>query len=104
MKRSLFLICIFCALKATAQNFLISFAGSGPTTSVSAVKVENLTRGTSLNLISGDILSLVVATSVYPVKDNQSSEIRIYPNPMTDYSIVQVFLLKQEKLLLQCLI
>jgi uncharacterized protein (TIGR02145 family) len=91
MKRILFLICIFCALKATAQNFLISFAGSGPTTSVSAVKVENLTRGTSLNLISGDILSLVVATSVYPVKDNQSSEIRIYPNPMTDYSIVQVF-------------
>ncbi len=91
MKRVLFLICIFCALKANAQNYLISFEGSGPTTSVSTVKVENITRSTSLSLVSGDVLRLVVATSVYPIKDNQSSEIRIYPNPMTDYSTVQVF-------------
>jgi uncharacterized protein (TIGR02145 family) len=91
MKKLLFLVSLICELTGSAQNYIIDFTGAGASTSVTAVKVENLRRATSLPLNSGDVLRLVVATAVYPVEDNHSSEIRIYPNPMTDYSTVQVF-------------
>jgi uncharacterized protein (TIGR02145 family) len=91
MKKLLFLIAVSCGLASNAQNYLISFAGSGAANTVSTVKVENLTRSTSLTFSGSNVLRLVIATDVIPVKDNQSSEITIYPNPMTDYSTFQVF-------------
>jgi uncharacterized protein (TIGR02145 family) len=91
MKKLLFLIAVSGGLAANAQNYLISFAGSGAANSVSTVKVENLTRSTSLTLSGSDVLRLVIATDVIPIKDNHSSEILIYPNPMTDYSTFQVY-------------
>jgi uncharacterized protein (TIGR02145 family) len=92
MKKLLFLICILCALKANAQNYLISFTGTGASGTVSTVKVENLTKGTSLTLNGSDILHLTsIITGVDPVKDNQSPEIKIYPNPVTDNTTIEIF-------------
>jgi uncharacterized protein (TIGR02145 family) len=91
MKRLLFLIVIFCALKANAQNYLISFAGTGATTTVSTVKVENLTKSTSLALNGSDILRLTGTTGVNSIENKQSSGIKIYPNPMTGNSILQIY-------------
>ncbi len=81
MKKSLFLIAIFCALTANAQNYLISFAGTGESNTVGTVKVENLTTGASLDLNGNDILRLTVTTGINVNEIRQSAELKIYPNP-----------------------
>jgi uncharacterized protein (TIGR02145 family) len=90
MKRTLFLIVIFCVLKANAQNYLISFASTGASTSVSTVKVENLTTGTTLTLNGSDVLRLTITTGIHSTEDVQSSGLKIYPNPMTDNSTLSL--------------
>ncbi len=91
MKKLLFLIAIFCALEAPAQNYLISFTGTGAATTVSTVKVENLTEGTSLTINGSDILRLTGPTGVNSIENEQSPGIKIYPNPMTGNSILQIY-------------
>jgi uncharacterized protein (TIGR02145 family) len=88
---ALFLMAIFCALTAKAQNYLISFAGTGASNIVNTVKVENLRTGESIILNGEDILHLTETTGINSPEDNQSSEIRIYPNPMTENSIIEVY-------------
>ena len=90
MKKIILLFAIFCALQANAQNYLINFTGSGATTTVTTVKVENLTKSTSLTLNGVDILHLTVLTGVNTIEDNHSSELKIYPNPMTDNSTFEI--------------
>lgn len=91
MRKLLFLICIFCALNANAQNYLISFAGTGSSTTVTTVIVENLTKSTSLTINGIDVLRLTPATGLNSIWDNQSSGLKIYPNPMTDNSTIEIF-------------
>ena len=91
MKRILFLVVIFYGLTANAQNYLISFTGTGASTTVNSVKVENLTKGTTLTLNGGDILHLTITTGVNSIEVNQSSELKIYPNPMTDNATLEFF-------------
>ena len=91
MKKVLFLIVLFYGLKVNAQNYLITFTGTGASTTVNTVKVENLMKGTTLTLNGNDILRLTIATGIDPVKDNQSSKFKIYPNPMTDNTTLEVF-------------
>jgi uncharacterized protein (TIGR02145 family) len=91
MKRGIFLMIIFCALKATAQDYDINFTGSGLSSTVTTVKVENLTQGTTLSLSGTDILRLTLPTGVKPVENNQSSCLKLYPNPMTEYSTLEIF-------------
>jgi uncharacterized protein (TIGR02145 family) len=90
MKKLLLLIITCCALEANAQNYLISFAGTGASTTVNTVKVENLTASTSLTLNGSDILRLNVITRVNLIENGQSAEMKIYPNPTSDYSILQI--------------
>ena len=91
MKRILFVITLFYALTANAQNYLISFAGSGASITVSTVKVENLTKGTTLTINGSDILRLTTTTGINSIEDNQSSELKIYPNPMTNNATLEIF-------------
>jgi uncharacterized protein (TIGR02145 family) len=91
MKKLLFLLAIICVLKANAQNYLITFSGSGAASTVSTVKVENLTKGTSLTLNGGDILRLTGTVGISSIENKQSSEIKIYPNPMVDNSTVEIY-------------
>jgi uncharacterized protein (TIGR02145 family) len=90
MKKLFLLIVVSYALEANAQNYLISFTGTGLSTSVSTVKVENLTKGASLIISGSDVLRLTAATGVNYIEDKQSSQLKIYPNPMTDYSTLQI--------------
>ena len=87
----MFILAIFSVLTLNAQNYQITFSGTGASTTVSTVKVENLNTGTSLTLNGSDILRLTIATAVNSPKDNQSSDLRIYPNPMTDYTTLEIF-------------
>jgi uncharacterized protein (TIGR02145 family) len=82
-------IYIFTVLQANGQNYLIDFAGNGA--AVSSVKVENLMKGTTLTLSGNDILNLTLITWVNSMDYGQSSAIKIYPNPMNDNSILQVY-------------
>src|SRR5664280_3018077 len=89
MKRLFLGFAIFATLQVNAQNYLINFAGTGASKTVSEVKVENLTEGTSLILHKSEILRLIGYFGVSSL-DNISYSIRIYPNPMTTNNAVSV--------------
>ncbi len=92
MKKLFFLLAIFCVLNANAQNYFINFTGTGASSTVSTVKVENLDAGTSLILSGDQILHLTsIATGINSIENRQSSELKIYPNPMTGSSIFQIY-------------
>ena len=90
MKRILFLTAVFCVLKVNAQNYYISFAGTGSSAIVNTVKVENLNAATSLTLNGSDILHLTFTTRVNPVMNGLSSELKIFPNPMSGNAVLQI--------------
>ncbi|TAL59627.1 MAG: T9SS type A sorting domain-containing protein [Bacteroidetes bacterium] len=85
MKRVLFLLAIFFTLQANAQTYSISFAGTG----LSTVKVQNLTTGVIVDVHTGDVLLLSVITDIPEVNSRKSSELKVYPNPMTDKSTLE---------------
>jgi uncharacterized protein (TIGR02145 family) len=91
MKRYLILLFIFCGLNSHAQDYLITFSGTGASTSVTTVKVENLTKGTSLSVEGNDILRLTSTTGINDPEDAKSFELKIYPNPVTDYATLGIF-------------
>jgi uncharacterized protein (TIGR02145 family) len=79
-------------MQLNAQNYHITFAGTGESEIVSTVKVENLTAGTSLIINGSDILHLTsIITGISSTEEKKSSELKIYPNPMTDNSTLEIF-------------
>ena len=89
MKKILFLLTlILLIIKSEAQNYQISFTGSGAATTVSSVQVQNLTKGTSLTLNGSDILHLTGTAGVDQLTSEEKS-IRIYPNPTTTNSNIE---------------
>lgn len=93
MKRLIFFLSFFCIGTATyAQDYYINFAGEGASSTVSTVKVENLTSGLSVDLSGNDILHLVALTTGFNmIKDENPAGIKIYPNPMSDYARLEFF-------------
>ena len=81
MKRFLILLVLLSAIPVAAQNYLISFSGSGASLSVSEVIAENLNKGTSLILNGGDVLRLNLVTGTKANADNQTDCLVVYPNP-----------------------
>jgi uncharacterized protein (TIGR02145 family) len=87
-----FVLAIFAILKVNAQNYLIAFTGSGASNTVSLVKVENLATGEMITLNGTDILNLKGDRSITSIDDkNIKSGLKIYPNPMIDNSIIEVY-------------
>jgi uncharacterized protein (TIGR02145 family) len=89
MKRLFFGFAFLMTIQVNAQNYLIRFAGTGAATTVSQVKVENLTAGTTLTVNKGEILRLIGTGGLNSVENKQYS-IKIYPNPMTGNNAVLV--------------
>ncbi len=89
LKRLFFGFAFLMTLQVNAQNYLIRFAGTGAATTVSQVKVENLTTGTTLTVNKGEILRLIGTGGLNSVENKQYS-IKIYPNPMTGNNAVLV--------------
>lgn len=72
-----------------AQDYQISFAGTGTSTNVSSIKVENLTQGKSITLSGTETLHLVTTiTGANPIIEGSNYTLRIYPNPMFDNSTI----------------
>jgi len=74
-----------------AQNYQVTFTATGASTTVTTVTVENLTSRTSITLNGTDILNLTITTGINSPEYNQSSDLKIYPNPMNDYTTLEVF-------------
>jgi len=72
-----------------AQSYQISFSGSGANNYVDSVKVENLTKGTSLNMWGNDILSLNLSSGIRESKI--LSEMSVYPNPSSGSFAVTIY-------------
>lgn len=91
MKKIFFILrLIFAITLLQAQDYLISFEGTGATTTVDSVKVENLTNGTSLSLKGMDTLFLKLGTSaINNVGEPANERLHIYPNPMKDYCFME---------------
>jgi uncharacterized protein (TIGR02145 family) len=83
MRKFTFLFLLICALvRSHAQNFLIDFAGSGASTTIDSVRVENLTQGTALTVGAGNRLQLLgQLTGILPVSQPLVNQLLIYPNP-----------------------
>ena len=87
MKKSvIFIFLVLAMLKNQAQDYLISFAGSGETTEVNTTKIDNLTSGASVSLNGGDILHLIPALGI-STSDSDKGLLKLYPNPIEAQSI-----------------
>ena len=96
MKKILFLIITYCSLHSiSAQNYLINFVGTGATTTVDSVKVENLSSGNSLTIHGSDTLHL--GSLGITDWDGKTTEIQIKPNPMNGLAEIS-FNIKQSGL------
>ena len=82
MKKILLLsFLIFAIATSQAQNFLISFTGTGASTIVDSVKVENLTQCTTLILSKNEVLHLSATVDINEYNTSSENPLNIYPNP-----------------------
>jgi len=85
---------LFAIVKSYSQNYLISFAGEGASTTIDSVVVENLTKNTSATIPGGDQLKLEVVLSAINSLNNDDNTLHIYPNPAEKYSIIEFYAVK----------
>jgi uncharacterized protein (TIGR02145 family) len=90
MKRLLLLATYILAYNANAQNYLISFTGTGVSSTIDAVKVENLATGELISLNGDDNLRLMGPLGFSYVENEPSLKIKIYPNPMQGSSVIEI--------------
>jgi len=91
MKTLTFIVSLLFAIAALqAQDYQISFTGSGQSTSVDSIQVLNLTQGTTLSLNGDDVLHLLETAGINVHAGNENT-VKIYPNPMITSTIVKFF-------------
>ena len=85
-------------LSLSAQDIKIIFTGSGESSSVGTVLVENLTQGTSKTIEGNKTLHLhswpVGITDLF---QNENEELRFYPNPMKESTNMEFYLVEAGK-------
>jgi len=82
---AIFLLLIFAIVKIQAQNYQISFTGTGASNTVDSVKVENISQCTDTILNGSNILSLTTTTPTNNSDNKPEDALNIYPNPMTTH-------------------
>lgn len=84
------LFCILSSGYIFGQDYLIGFEGSGAFSTVASVKVENLTRGTSVTMAGIHILHLKagIISGKQEFRD-LAAEINFSPNPMTNNTVMR---------------
>jgi len=91
MKKETLTLILFTVAMAVvnAQDYQISFAGTGASTTVDSVEVQNLTQGISLTLEQGDVLYLKNTTTSIHHLQSDSEGLTIYPNPITESGTIE---------------
>ena len=74
-----------------AQNYQISFAGTGSSTNVEVVKVENLTQCTSISMSGGDVLNLNSSAGINDITSGTDNKMMVYPNPSNGFCIIEFY-------------
>ena len=74
-------ILIFTFSTIKAQNYLIDFAGSGASTKVDSVIIENLSQCTSLIISGSDVLNLSSETNIQESDIQNFTGLKVFPNP-----------------------
>jgi len=84
---AIILFLLIFAAKLQAQNYELTFTGSGAGDSVDSVFIENLTQGTHLSIHGGDILHLMnLVTGIDEPNQGFTGDLMIYPNPSREFS------------------
>jgi len=84
---AIILFLLIFAAKLQAQNYELTFTGSGAGDSVDSVFIENLTQGTHLSIHGGDILHLMnLVTGIDEPNQGFTGNLMIYPNPSREFS------------------
>ena len=82
IKSTLLFLLIIATTTIQAQDYMISFAGSGASATVDSIRVENLSQGTSLTVYSGNQLQLLgILSAVDPGAAINGRSLTVYPNP-----------------------
>jgi len=91
MKNSILtLFILLSVLTLYAQDYAISFSGSGASNLVETVNVENLTQGKKITLSGTEILHLkAVVTANDPSLEYVDYPMRVYPNPSNGYCTIE---------------
>lgn len=80
-------VLIFFFLKA--QDYQIIFSGTGSSTNVDSVMVENITRNKRITVKGNEILHLTsISTDVISIQENTARTLNIFPNPMIEASTI----------------
>lgn len=91
MKKITILVLVMLSVAYTqAQNYQLSFTGSGDANVVKNVVIENLTQGTTLTISGSDVLHLVGTVGIEN-QDLISNSLSVYPNPMTEQAKIEFF-------------
>lgn len=89
-KITILILLLFITVAIKAQDYQISFSGSGESEGVDEILVENLTQEIALELEGSDILNLVGTlsnTSQLGVR----KDIKMYPNPMQETGRIEFY-------------
>lgn len=93
-KKLLFITLLFSCyllIGINAQDYEISFTGSGLSTTVDTVQVLNIAQGTSVTVKSTEGLQLVDTSTNIESHIAVKSNMRIFPNPLTETSGIEFF-------------
>ena len=91
-KITLVCLMIFAIARTQAQDYQISFAATGASTSVDSVKVENITQCTSVNMSGSNILHLTATwVGINELIATTDNALHIFPNPMTEKCTVDFY-------------
>jgi len=95
-KKFLHLVMASCFLgllpfKTVALNYTITFTGTGASTTVNSVIVQNLTKGTSVTVPAGNVLNLSDVATAVEQFDEINETIRVYPASADGKSMVLFF-------------
>jgi uncharacterized protein (TIGR02145 family) len=88
-KISFLFLLMFATVGLYSQNYNISFAATGASTTITSIEVNNLTKNTTLTLNNGDILHLgSLGTENIDVSVDY---FQVFPNPMLDKSEISFY-------------
>ncbi len=82
---------LFVTLKTYALDYTITFTGTGASTTVGSVIVQNLTKGTTVTVPTGNVLNLNDAPNAVEQLNADDETIRVYPNSVEGKSTVSFF-------------
>ena len=91
MKTFTFFLCILSGfIGLQAQDYQISFTGSGIHNYVDSIHVKNQTQGTAITLGGGDVLNLLMPVGINPTTSGNFPLV-VYPNPMDESAFIDFF-------------